>query len=369
MDDHQISYEDLIAYAADTLDAEQYARVAGHLSVCDECAKTVASINTMRNLLRGDDSEAPAPRAEARAKTIFTQYRPEHHPQWYRFSIFSRAMPFAAGFAMALVLLVGLGSIVANLDIPTDNALYPVKVAVQGFQVTVSNVGRYIGAKAYPTAIPTSAGSGYTLRQAPRSDIVISQVYGGGGNAGATFTHDFIELFNRGDTTISLAGWSLQYTSATGTNNFGAGATYLTELPNVSLAPGQYLLIQEARGNRGTVPLPTPDVIDPTPISLSAAEGKIALVRTTTPLGCNGGTNSCIPSVLENIVDLVGYGKADFFEGIGPAPAAGDTMAVLRANNGCTETNCNMDDFASGAPNPRNSTFPRVSCPSAVPKR
>ena len=29
-------------------------------------------------------------------------------------------------------------------------------------------------------------------------DIVISQVYGGGGNSGATLTNDFIELFNRG---------------------------------------------------------------------------------------------------------------------------------------------------------------------------
>lgn len=29
-------------------------------------------------------------------------------------------------------------------------------------------------------------------------DLVISQVYGGGGNSGAPYTHDFIELFNRG---------------------------------------------------------------------------------------------------------------------------------------------------------------------------
>ena len=29
-------------------------------------------------------------------------------------------------------------------------------------------------------------------------DVVISEVYGGGGNAGATLTNDFIELFNRG---------------------------------------------------------------------------------------------------------------------------------------------------------------------------
>ena len=38
--------------------------------------------------------------------------------------------------------------------------------------------------------------------------VVISQVYGGGGNTGATYTNDFIELFNRGTSSASLNGWS-----------------------------------------------------------------------------------------------------------------------------------------------------------------
>ena len=46
--------------------------------------------------------------------------------------------------------------------------------------------------------------------------VVISQVYGGGGNSGATFKHDFIEIFNAGSTTESIGGWSVQYASATG---------------------------------------------------------------------------------------------------------------------------------------------------------
>ncbi len=45
-------------------------------------------------------------------------------------------------------------------------------------------------------------------------DLVISQVYGGGGNATASYRNDFIELFNRGTTTVSLAGMSVQYASA-----------------------------------------------------------------------------------------------------------------------------------------------------------
>mgnify|MGYP000977711502 FL=1 len=32
--------------------------------------------------------------------------------------------------------------------------------------------------------------------------IVISQVYGGGGNSGAVYTHDFVELFNLGSATV-----------------------------------------------------------------------------------------------------------------------------------------------------------------------
>ncbi len=34
--------------------------------------------------------------------------------------------------------------------------------------------------------------------QAVSANLVISQVYGGGGNTGAQYTHDFVELFNRG---------------------------------------------------------------------------------------------------------------------------------------------------------------------------
>ena len=121
--------------------------------------------------------------------------------------------------------------------------------------------------------------------QALSPDIVISQVYGGGGNSGATYTHDFIELFNRGTSSVSLAGWSVQYASATGTGNFGSSSTQLTELPSVSLAPGQYLVIQEAQGSGGTTPLPTPDVTDASPIPMSGTGGKVALVTSSTVLG------------------------------------------------------------------------------------
>ena len=85
---------------------------------------------------------------------------------------------------------------------------------------------------------------------APRavsSDVVISQVYGAGGNSGAVLRNDFVELFNRGTAPVSLADLSIQYASATGTGHFSMnGVTVLSGM----LAPGQYLP-RPARIGRG----------------------------------------------------------------------------------------------------------------------
>src|SRR5205085_6044112 len=88
------------------------------------------------------------------------------------------------------------------------------------------------------------------------STIVISQVYGGGGNSGATLKNDFIELFNRGATAVNVTGWSVQYSPATGTITTPWQTTNLTA---VTIQPGQYYLVQEAAGTGGTTNLPTPD--------------------------------------------------------------------------------------------------------------
>jgi uncharacterized protein len=192
--------------------------------------------------------------------------------------------------------------------------------------------------------------------------LVVSQVYGGGGNTGAQYTHDFVELFNAGSAAASLDGLSIQYASATGTGSFGATATQLTELPAVSLAPGQYFLVQQAAGAGNGVPLPTPDLVDPTPIAMAAGAGKVALVTGTPSLGCNGGSTPCSPEQLERIVDLVGYGNANFFEGTAAAPTLSNTTAAFRAQQGCQDTDDNAADFTAGAPAPRNTATPLNVC-------
>jgi predicted extracellular nuclease len=191
------------------------------------------------------------------------------------------------------------------------------------------------------------------------SDVVISQIYGGGGNAGATYTHDFIELFNRGFTIIDTTGMSVQYGSTTG--NLGSSSSLVTPLFGGFLAPGQYLLVQEAQGAGGTTPLPSPDVTDPTPIAMSATGGKVALVSTTTGLNCGATATPCGAGALAQIIDLVGYDGANMFEGA-PTPTLSNTTAALRNNNGCTETDNNAADFSVGGPNPRNSAWPTFNC-------
>jgi uncharacterized protein len=207
------------------------------------------------------------------------------------------------------------------------------------------------------TGQPTSASS---------TTVVISQVYGGGGNTGAVYQNDFIELFNLGSGLVDLTGWSVQYTSATGTGNFGSASNLITPLSGV-LAPGQYLLVQEASSAAVGAPLPTPDVTDSTPINMSATGGKVALVNTTTPLGCNGGSTPCPPAALATIVDLIGYDGANFFEGAAAAPTLSNTTAALRANVGCTDTDNNGADFTAGAPNPRNRVSPTHDCSVTPP--
>jgi uncharacterized protein len=235
--------------------------------------------------------------------------------------------------------------------------------------MTVAAVRRRVGRALMVGAVVALGltGAAATPAVAVSAGVVVSQAYGGGGNSGAPFANDFVELFNRGTAPASLAGWSVQYASATGTGSFGANAGQLTPLPDVTLAPGAYLLVQQASGGTAGAPLPGPDVTDDTPINLAAGSGKLALVDTTTPLGCNGGSTPCPADALAHVVDLVGYGDANFFEGPAAAPAAGNTTAVLRGAGGCAETDDNRADFTAVAPNPRTSASPPSPCPTGQP--
>jgi len=196
------------------------------------------------------------------------------------------------------------------------------------------------------------------------STVVISQIYGGGGNSTAPYQNDYVELFNKSTSLVDLSGWSIQYTSAAGTGNFGSATNLITPLRSgLLLSPGQYVLVQEASGGATGSPLPGPFETDATPINMSATGGKVALVNNSTPLGCNGGSTPCSAAALASIVDLIGYDGANFFEGA-PAPGLTNTTAALRKSGGCQDTDNNSADFAAGAPAPRTTLTPTQICGS-----
>jgi uncharacterized protein len=180
------------------------------------------------------------------------------------------------------------------------------------------------------------------------STIVISQVYGGGGNAGATLRQDFMELHNRSSTAVDVTGWSVQYASTTGT-------TWQRTTLTGTIQPGRYFLIRQAQGTGGTVDIPNADAIGTT--AMSATAGKVVLVSNNTTI--TSGT--ICPST--DVVDLVGYGTGtNCFEGTGPTATLSNTTAALRNDQGCAETDQNSADFTVGAPNPRNSAADAHVC-------
>jgi hypothetical protein len=191
-------------------------------------------------------------------------------------------------------------------------------------------------------------------------------VFGGGDNSGAPYRNDFVEIYNRGTTTVdfSVTPYSVQYA--------GVGANFGTNKTNLSkgiIAPGRYYLVQEAGGTTNGVALPAPDAIGT--ITMSNTAGKVALVAGTTlllPATCPGDDllTPFNPSG-GAIADLVGYGNSastagHCYEGAGPAGAPSNTTTAFRKAGGCVDTNDNAADFLSAPPSPRNTTSPVGEC-------
>lgn len=233
---------------------------------------------------------------------------------------------------------------------------------VFSYNATVS-VGTTPGAKTLPFSITDAelrSGSGsinLTVQSPPppSDHVVISQVYGGGGNTLATYQNDYVELYNPSPTTFNLSGWSVQYAAAAG-SGWAAGTVPLAG----PIAPGEYYLIK--LGTNGAVGALLPPANVEGTVNMAAANGKIALVSNTS--GLTGASDIC-PLEDPDLVDLVGYGgTANCREGLANAPAGNNTTAVLRNANGAADTNQNGDDFTAGTPNPRRTAIIQDAPPS-----
>ena len=198
-----------------------------------------------------------------------------------------------------------------------------------------------------PTPTPTPVPS-----PSPSPMVVISQVYGGGGTAGAAYQTSYIELFNRGATTVDMTQWSLRFTSDTGAFNT---AIMFVSTRSIPLNPGQYLLVSV--GPTGPTGLPVPADFSASNQTLGTS-GKVVLIRPNS----NVPFNTC-PLPDAGVVDFVGFGpNANCFEGAPLAVTLNNTTAAFRKTDGCTDTDNNSSDFSTGPASPRASFSPVHPC-------
>ena len=148
-------------------------------------------------------------------------------------------------------------------------------------------------------AASSASGSG-------AGSIVVSQVFAAGGNSGASYVNDYVELFNRGSSSVSITGWTLQYASAT-------GSSWASTALSGSIPAGGHYLVQLASGGTNGAALPAPDATGTS--NLATSGGKVQVV--------NAGSG---------VEDLVGWGSATLFEGSAAAPALSATTALVRAD-------------------------------------
>jgi hypothetical protein len=203
-------------------------------------------------------------------------------------------------------------------------------------------------ALALPLGATSARGSG-------SGSLVVAEVYGAGGNTGAAYANDYVELFNRGASSVAVDGWTLQYASAAGTSWQSTG------LSGTIPAGGRYL-VQLASGGANGAALPAADAAGTS--NLAVTGGKVALVDDATALSCGASAGSC--SAVSSVEDLVGYGGAADYEGSGAAPAGSATNAMARTD-ACTDTDDNAADFATTAPDPQNSSAAASTCTVTPP--
>jgi len=173
--------------------------------------------------------------------------------------------------------------------------------------------------------------------------LVINEVYGGGGNSGATYRSDYIELYNPTNAAIPLAGKSIQYRSTSG--GAGGAAAALTG----SVAAHGYFLVKAADGTNTALPaLPTPDAT--TTFTLSGTAGQVLLINGTSFTGTGNVAGNA------GLIDMVGYGTGNnTFEGATmSANLSNATSANRKLQTTAGDTDNNLNDFQSGAPSPQN---------------
>ncbi len=245
------------------------------------------------------------------------------------------------------VSLTSGGTFSTSVTIPAasvnaSNTVYVRFAPVSGVNQVITGTLTHKSLGAAPVSV--SVAGTETGNVSGTGTLMIYEVYGAGGNSGATFNQDYIVLYNGTSAAIDLSTYSVHYSSATGTfgtaNNSVLGGT---------IEAGKYFLIKLASGANGgalpsiTAQFSTANTTFGTPINMAAGAGVVALVKDVDiAVALTGATDS-------RIGDLVGFGStANKFEGTGPAEAPSATKSIQRKNT--TDTNNNANDFQGVSP-------------------
>ncbi|MDO4241931.1 MAG: lamin tail domain-containing protein, partial [Microbacteriaceae bacterium] len=191
------------------------------------------------------------------------------------------------------------------------------KIAAAFTAVAVASVG----------LVTAGLQSAQAATTTPADHIVINEVYGGGGNKGATHNRDFVELYNPTAQAVSLTGWQIQGFSKKGNTSNGSPVAL-----SGTIESGAYFVICGKLKPESTAAAPTCDIESNLDIGKDGASTKL--------LNNTGAT-----------IDLVGWGGSSLFEGTGAAVTDNPT-SIQRINDG-GDTNDNSADFKVGTPSPK----------------
>ena len=149
--------------------------------------------------------------------------------------------------------------------------------------------------------------------------IKISEIYTGGQSSSALYKNDWVELYNSGSSSVTMNNWSVQYasSSSSGTTNFQV-STFSGTIQAFS-----YFLVRVSSAGTDGADV-SYDISGSPTISFGDNNGKVAL--------CNSNT-ALTPNTLftaGNLVDFVGYGTANQYEGPGTITGVSKTVTIQR---------------------------------------
>lgn len=180
-----------------------------------------------------------------------------------------------------------------------------------------------------------------SARAALANHVVVNEVHIDSQSGTGGSEDDWVELHNPTASLVSLDGWSLQKFSS-------SGSTLYNQALSGTIPAGSYFLVVRDGGSTMQSLKDMADLLASDSFSL-AANNIVYLV--------NDSINITPSSPTPNIVDFVGFGSANYYEGAAAAPNVSEEKSISRVPNG-EDTDENSVDFKlQNIPSPENSSF------------